>query len=47
MFAFDCETLEWEAIEYESAPPEPRGGHQIFTLADNKIYAYGGWNSES
>jgi dynein heavy chain len=46
MFAFDCDTYEWEKVEYVNSPPEPRGGHSMFNLG-NKIYVYGGWNSES
>lgn len=29
----------------ENAPPEGRGGHSLFAN-ENKLYIYGGWNSE-
>lgn len=46
LYTFDCETHQWEQLTYENTAPEPRGGHSIFGF-DNKIYVYGGWNSEN
>lgn len=46
IYCFDTETNLWEKIEPNNNPPEPRGGHSVF-CSGNRIYVYGGWNSES
>jgi len=49
IYTFDIETNVWEKIEavQGQAPlPEGRGGHSIF-IVDDKLYSYGGWNSET
>ena len=45
LYTFDLETDTWAKIEYKNNGPEGRGGHSIFA-SDEKIYIYGGWNSE-
>jgi dynein heavy chain len=46
LFCFDCETEKWENLETVSEKlPPGRGGHSLFGYED-KIYVYGGWNSE-
>ena len=45
---FDLNTLEWhryEPVEQAQPPPEGRGGNSIFVI-DDKLYSYGGWNSD-
>jgi dynein heavy chain len=46
LYCFDIESEKWEHIESlsEKAPPG-RGGHSLFGYED-KLYVYGGWNSE-
>lgn len=49
IYSFDCESQVWEKIEIvvgQSVPPEGRGGHTLFAFND-KLWAYGGWNSET
>lgn len=47
MYTYDLNNHVWEKIEYseKSKPPEPRGGHSMYT-AGSYIYIYGGWNHE-
>jgi len=46
LYSFDLETETWEKILPSNDPPkEGRGGHSVFA-SDEKIYIYGGWNSE-
>jgi dynein heavy chain len=45
LFTFDFETETWEQIKPSNSAPEGRGGHSVFA-SDNKVYIYGGWNSE-
>jgi dynein heavy chain len=45
LYSFDLETETWTKIHMENAPPEGRGGHSLFAN-ENKLYVYGGWNSE-
>jgi len=45
LYTFDLETEVWEKLQYNNNAPEGRGGHSIFA-SDEKIYIYGGWNSE-
>jgi dynein heavy chain len=45
LHAFDLETETWEKIVPVNSPPEGRGGHSCFAN-NNKIYVYGGWNTE-
>jgi len=45
LFCFDLETETWEKIQPKNNSPDGRGGHSVFA-SDNKIYVYGGWNSE-
>lgn len=45
MYTFDLETHAWSKIEYNNNAPEGRGGHSLFAY-ENKVYIYGGWNSE-
>ena len=49
IFSFDLETHTWhqyEPVAQAQPPPVGRGGNSIFVV-DNKLYSYGGWNSES
>ena len=49
IYSFDLETKTWhEYIPVAQAqhPPIGRGGNSIFVM-DDKMYSYGGWNSES
>ena len=49
IYCFDIETQVWEkieAIQGQAPMPEGRGGHTIF-IVDDKLYSYGGWNSET
>jgi len=45
LFTFDLETEIWEKIVPSNNSPDGRGGHSVFA-SDEKIYIYGGWNSE-
>jgi len=45
LYAFDLETEQWEKIQPNNNSPEGRGGHSVFA-SDDKIFVYGGWNSE-
>jgi dynein heavy chain len=45
LYTFDFETCEWEKIAYSNSAPDGRGGHSVFAF-DEKVYIYGGWNSE-
>ena len=45
LYTFDLETDTWAKLEYKNNAPEGRGGHSIFA-SDEKIFIYGGWNSE-
>jgi len=47
--SFDIETEVWtkhEPVQTQSPMPEGRGGHTLFAFED-KLYSYGGWNSET
>ena len=47
--SFDLETQQWhqyEPVQQAQPPPVGRGGNSIFVM-DNKMYSYGGWNSET
>lgn len=49
IYSFDIETETWtkhEAVQTQSPLPEGRGGHTLFAYED-KLYSYGGWNSET
>jgi dynein heavy chain len=45
LYAFDLETETWSKVVPKNASPDGRGGHSVFA-SDNRIYVYGGWNSE-
>lgn len=45
LYAFDLETETWEKILPNNNPPDGRGGHSVFA-SNEKVYVYGGWNSE-
>jgi dynein heavy chain len=46
LYCFDIETETWEHLECTNEKPPPgRGGHSLFGY-ENKLYVYGGWNSE-
>jgi N-acetylneuraminic acid mutarotase len=45
MYTFDLESEQWDKIVPNNNPPEGRGGHSVFASED-KVYIYGGWNSE-
>ena len=45
LYCFDLETNTWEKIEPANNAPDGRGGHSLFANED-KLYVYGGWNSE-
>jgi dynein heavy chain len=45
LYTFDLEDNTWAKVEYKNNAPEGRGGHSLFA-SDEKIYVYGGWNSE-
>lgn len=45
LYCFDIATNEWSKIVPKNNPPEGRGGHSVLAN-ENKIYVYGGWNSE-
>lgn len=47
--SFDIETETWtkhDPVVTQSPLPEGRGGHSLFAI-DDKLYSYGGWNSET
>lgn len=49
IYSFDLETKTWHEyvpIPQPQPPPIGRGGNSIFVI-DDKLYSYGGWNSES
>ena len=49
IYSFDIETEVWTKYEpvISQAPlPPGRGGHSLFAF-DDKLYSYGGWNSET
>lgn len=49
IYSFDIETEVWsrhEPVASAAPPPQGRGGHSLFAW-DDKLYSYGGWNSES
>ena len=45
LYTFDLESETWDKIIPNNTLPEGRGGHSVFA-SDDKIYIYGGWNSE-
>jgi len=45
LYTFDLETEAWEKLSYANTAPDGRGGHSVFA-SDEKVYIYGGWNSE-
>ena len=49
IYSFDVDTETWhqyEPVQQAQPPPPGRGGNSIFVV-DDKLYSYGGWNSES
>jgi len=49
IFSFDIETEVWtkyEPVVSQAPLPPGRGGHSLFAY-DDKLYSYGGWNSET
>lgn len=49
IYSFDIETEVWtkyEPVQTQSPLPDGRGGHSLFAFED-KLYSYGGWNSDS
>ena len=50
LFFFDFETEKWEQIEAINQGPEGRGGCSVFAKSaedqSDKVFVYGGWNSE-
>jgi len=49
IYSFDIETEVWtkyEPVVSQAPLPPGRGGHSLFAF-DDKLYSYGGWNSET
>lgn len=49
IYSFDIETETWEKhepVQTQSPLPDGRGGHTLFAYED-KLYSYGGWNSDT
>jgi N-acetylneuraminic acid mutarotase len=44
--AFDLDNRKWKKLEVTGAPPNPRSGCCMFSLADGRIIVFGGYAKE-